>query len=45
MGLGQALSVASSGLRTTNRELEITASNITNANTPGYTRKVSNRKI
>ena len=44
MGLGQALSIASSGLRTTNRELEITASNITNANTPGYTRKVSNRE-
>lgn len=44
MGLGLALSVASSGLRTTNRELEITASNITNANTPGYTRKVSNRE-
>ena len=44
MGLGQALSIASSGLRATNRELEITASNITNANTPGYTRKVSNRE-
>ena len=44
MGLGQALTVASSGLRTTNRELEVVASNITNANTAGYTRKTSNRE-
>ncbi|WP_319532147.1 flagellar hook-associated protein FlgK [uncultured Cohaesibacter sp.] len=44
MALQTALSIAQSGLRTTNRELEIVASNVTNANTVGYTRKLSNRE-
>ncbi|SNY94288.1 flagellar hook-associated protein 1 FlgK [Cohaesibacter sp. ES.047] len=44
MALKTALSIAQSGLRTTNRELEIVASNVTNANTVGYTRKVVNRE-
>ncbi|WP_321341018.1 flagellar hook-associated protein FlgK [uncultured Cohaesibacter sp.] len=44
MALSQALSVAASGLKATSRDLEIVSSNITNANTPGYTRKVTNRQ-
>nr|WP_321460015.1 flagellar hook-associated protein FlgK [uncultured Cohaesibacter sp.] len=44
MALTQALSVATSGLKATNRDLEVVSSNITNANTPGYTKKVSSRE-
>ena len=44
MVLSRALTIASTGLKTTNQELAVVASNITNANTPGYTKKVSNRE-
>ncbi|WP_373236325.1 flagellar hook-associated protein FlgK [Cohaesibacter celericrescens] len=44
MALSTALTIAQSGLRATNRELEVVSSNITNANTVGYTRKTSNRE-
>ena len=44
MGLGTVLQTATSGLRATNRELEVVSSNITNANTPGYTKKTTNRQ-
>nr|WP_321456385.1 flagellar hook-associated protein FlgK [uncultured Cohaesibacter sp.] len=44
MALSRALSVATSGLKATNRDLEIVSSNITNANTAGYTKKVSSRQ-
>lgn len=39
MGLGLALNSALSGLRTTQSGLSLVASNVANANTPGYTRK------
>src|SRR3954470_13226593 len=39
MGLGQALSAAVSGLRVTQSSLSLVASNIANAETPGYVRK------
>jgi flagellar hook-associated protein 1 FlgK len=39
MGLGQALSAAVSGLRVTQSSLALVASNIANAETPGYVRK------
>ena len=39
MGLGQALSAAVSGLRVTQSNLALIASNIANAETPGYVRK------
>src|SRR5256885_1107941 len=39
MGLGQALSAAVSGLRVTQSSLSLIASNIANAETPGYVRK------
>src|SRR5947209_4508010 len=39
MGLGQALSAAVSGLRATQSSLALVASNISNAETPGYVRK------
>jgi flagellar hook-associated protein 1 FlgK len=39
MGLGQALSAAVSGLRVTQSSLALVASNISNAETPGYVRK------
>ena len=39
MGLGQALSTAVSGLRVTQSNLALVASNIANAETPGYVRK------
>src|SRR4051794_40941196 len=39
MGLGQALSAAVSGLRVTQSNLALVASNIANAETPGYVRK------
>ena len=44
MALTSALSVATSGLKATSRDLEVVSSNITNANTPGYTRKVASRQ-
>lgn len=40
MSLGQALSLAGQGLKTTNAALAVTAGNIANADTPGYTRKI-----
>jgi flagellar hook-associated protein 1 FlgK len=39
MGLSQALNASLSGLRTTQAGLALVASNIANAETPGYTRK------
>ena len=39
MGLGQALSAAVSGLRVTQSNLALVASNIANAETPGYVKK------
>ncbi|WP_119308106.1 flagellar hook-associated protein FlgK [Cohaesibacter haloalkalitolerans] len=44
MALTSALSIATSGLKATNRDLEVASSNIANANTPGYTKKVSSRE-
>jgi flagellar hook-associated protein 1 FlgK len=41
MGLGQALTSASSGLRATQSALSLIAGNIANANTPGYVKKTS----
>src|SRR5947207_2543305 len=41
MGLGQALSAAVSGLRVTQSSLSLVASNIANAETPGYVKKTS----
>jgi flagellar hook-associated protein 1 FlgK len=41
MGLGQALSAAVSGLRVTQSSLSLVASNIANAETPGYVKKAS----
>lgn len=40
-GLGVALSAAASGLRTTQKGIELLSRNIANAATPGYTRKIS----
>lgn len=40
MSLGQALSLAGQGLQATNSALAVTAGNIANADTPGYTRKI-----
>lgn len=40
MGLGGALDAALAGLRVTGASLELVSHNISNANTPGYTRKV-----
>ena len=39
MGLGQALTSAVSGLRVTQSGLSLIASNIANAETPGYVKK------
>ncbi|MBB4301839.1 flagellar hook-associated protein 1 FlgK [Rhodobium orientis] len=39
MGITAAVNISLSGLAITQRELEIVASNIANADTPGYTRK------
>ena len=41
MGLGQALTSAVSGLRVTQSSLALVASNIANAETPGYVKKAS----
>jgi len=41
MGLGQALTSASTGLRATQSALSLIAGNIANANTPGYVKKTS----
>ncbi|MEM8878597.1 MAG: flagellar hook-associated protein FlgK [Pseudomonadota bacterium] len=41
MGLGGVLDAALSGLRVTSANLEISAHNIANADTPGYSRKVA----
>jgi len=41
MSITSALDAALSGLRTARRGLEITANNITNANTDGYVRKIA----
>lgn len=43
MSLGQALSAAVSGLRVTQSSLALVASNIANAETPGYVRKSSSQ--
>src|ERR1044071_6467741 len=43
MGLGQALSAAVSGLRVTQSNLALVASNIANAETPGYVRKTASQ--
>jgi flagellar hook-associated protein 1 FlgK len=43
MGLSQALSTAMSGLRATQASLALVASNVSNAETPGYTRKTINQ--
>jgi flagellar hook-associated protein 1 FlgK len=43
MGLSQALSTAMSGLRATQASLALVASNVSNAETPGYTRKTVNQ--
>ncbi|MFN0264145.1 flagellar hook-associated protein FlgK [Tepidamorphus sp. 3E244] len=40
MSLGGALDAALSGLRATSANLELVSHNISNANTPGYTRKI-----
>ncbi len=39
MGLGQALATSTAGLRVTQAALALTASNVANADTPGYVRK------
>lgn len=44
MGISAVLSSALSGLHATERNLDIIARNIANAETPGYTRKVANRE-
>jgi flagellar hook-associated protein 1 len=41
MGLGQALTSASTGLQATQSALSLIAGNIANANTPGYVKKTS----
>ena len=41
MGLGQALTSASTGLHATQSALSLIAGNIANANTPGYVKKTS----
>src|SRR5258708_4192589 len=43
MGLSQALSTAMSGLRATQASLALVASNVSNAETPGYTKKTINQ--
>ncbi len=43
MGIGSILSAATSGLKVTEAGLELVARNISNADTPGYTRKSLNR--
>jgi len=43
MGLGQALSAAVSGLRVTQSSLALVASNISNAETPGYVKKTASQ--
>ena len=43
MGLSQALSTAMSGLRATQASLSLVASNVANAETPGYVRKTVNQ--
>src|SRR3954447_2324218 len=43
MGLSQALSTAMSGLRATQASLALVASNVSNAETPGYTKKSINQ--
>ena len=40
-GLFGSLSVALSGLSVSQQEMETTSNNVANANTPGYTREVS----
>lgn len=43
MSLGQALSIAMSGLRVNQQALSLVSSNVANADTPGYTRKTINQ--
>lgn len=43
MGLSAALSSALSGIHATEKNLDLVARNIANAETPGYSRKVANR--
>jgi len=44
MGLSQSLNTAMSGMRATQSGVALVASNVANANTPGYTRKVINQE-
>ena len=44
MGIGVALSNAMGGLANINRDLAVVSQNVTNANTPGYARQVSNQQ-
>lgn len=44
MSLSTALSVANSGLKVNSRELDVTAANIANADTVGYTKKTISRQ-
>ncbi|WP_316860055.1 flagellar hook-associated protein FlgK [uncultured Cohaesibacter sp.] len=44
MALSRALSIATSGLKATNRDMEVVSSNIANANTVGYTKKTTSRE-
>lgn len=45
MGLNSALSLALSGLNANQRNLEVSAANIANADTPGYTKKSLNQTV
>ena len=44
MGIGVALSNAMGGLANINRDLAVVSQNVSNANTPGYAREVSNQQ-
>jgi len=44
MGLSSALNTALSGLRVNQASIEIVSRNITNADTPGYTRKIADQR-
>lgn len=44
MGIGVALSNAMGGLANINRDLAVVSQNVSNANTPGYARQVSNQQ-
>ncbi|MCT4657289.1 MAG: flagellar hook-associated protein FlgK [Cohaesibacter sp.] len=45
MSLSSAINLATSGLTVTRQDLDVTAGNIANAQTPGYTAKTTSRRV